>query len=233
MLILALIMNLFNFLKNKPKFSSRRKLNKKEERFLQESQIDILELKRLFGKLILSEILPDEKDKSAPGIVFSGIRTELDQFFNLRQELRRCDLGLQVSLDTISSRYRSFKFDPYNGSKPIEEHYKQLYKIRILSDQDEFIDQLAYYGDDKSIVKEAYEKWVDDFGVLPIWADGKDNLLLCTKGLDENSAQSIFEQKFKIYPSYGHDIEKGWMTRESITQEINEALPIIHLCFDL
>jgi len=191
----------------------------------------------LFSKIIISEInsnsyLKNRSDrKIRNGILFYGLKIDLDNYKKLKLELKKTNLELETSLNYASDRWIDFKFPFYKDRNTVIDIDKQIYKIYRSSDGLDFIEQIEFVYHDKEIVKNVYEDWKIKYNVIPIWADNRDNILMINTAITEELILDIFEGKRKCFPNIDRNISLGWETKDTKISQIRERLPLIDMFF--
>lgn len=223
---------------NPLEFKNRdKKLSEEEKIILVKTGLSEDKFRATFSEIIISEIIMNSiyvsraTRKEKNGLLFYGITINLKDYLQLKYEFKKIGLELEVSLNTPSDRWRDFKFPFYKDLQTVVDFEKQIYKIYRSSEVIEFIDQIDYINQDKSIIEKVYEDWKKNLNIMPIWADNKDNILLVDCEITEIIVEKIFEGYRRCYPNIDRNINLGWETKESKMKEIKNRLPFIEMSF--
>jgi len=211
------------------------KLSTKEKMLIEAIGLSEKQFLKSFNDLILSEILPNSKEKgvyrdSINGIIFCGKKIELDHYLSMRKEFEKKGLVLEVSIDVMFYyRYPEFKF-PNFDKETIENIPKNYYKIYEKDKGLHFTEQCYYVKVDKTELEEFYGIIVNKYNGFAIWADNEENLLYVPNNKSSELINLIYNFRDNISPKkYG--IENGWYTEEGLKNDIKERLPLIDFGF--
>ena len=213
---------------------------------LEQNEIQLIEslsLKRekfysLFSNIIISEIqknsIKKDKKNRSPinGILFCGKKIDFEEISNLTKTLSSNNLILEVSINELSERYFDFKFPFYPNKDEVVDIKKQYYKIYKKDDMKDFITQIEYHQDDKTLISKVYNEWVEKINVKPIWADQNENVLYCPLKLNDNVINIIYQGRLEYVESVKVNLEKKWVTEESLKESIRKDFPKIDFYFN-
>ena len=213
---------------------------------LEQNEIQLIEslsLKRekfysLFSNIIISEIqknsIKKDKKNRSPinGILFCGKKIDFEEISNLTKTLSSNNLILEVSINELSERYFDFKFPFYPNKDEVVDIKKQYYKIYKKDDMKDFITQIEYHQDDKTLISKVYNEWVEKINVKPIWADQNENVLYCPLELNDNVINIIYQGRLEYVESVKVNLEKKWVTEESLKESIRKDFPKIDFYFN-
>ena len=137
-----------------------------------------------------------------------------------------------MSINELSERYFDFKFPFYPNKDEVVDIKKQYYKIYKKDDMKDFITQIEYHQDDKTLISKVYNEWVEKINVKPIWADQNENVLYCPLELNDNVINIIYQGRLEYVESVKVNLEKKWVTEESLKESIRKDFPKIDFYFN-
>ena len=209
------------------------KLNSNEIDLIESTGLNIDKFNTIFNDIIISELktnsikLGKNKRDSISGILFCGKVIEHKKVLDLRNELSKKYLILEVSLNELSDRFFDFEFPFYKKKEDVIDIKKQYYKIYKKTQIIDFIEQIEYSQDDKTIITKVYNNWVKEINVFPIWADQNENVLFCPMNQNDEIIDIIYKGQVEYLESAKVNLEKGWVTEKSMKEEIIKKFPKI------
>ena len=208
-------------------------LNSNEIDLVKSTGLNINQFNLLFNNIIISELktnsikLGKNKRDSISGILFCGKVVEYKKVLDLRNELSKKNLILEVSLNELSNRFFDFEFPFYEKKEDVTDIKKQYYKIYKKTQIIDFIEQIEYSQNDNTIIKKVYNNWVKEINVFPIWADQNENVLFCPLKLNDEIIDIIYKGQVEYLESAKVNLQKGWVTEKSMKEEIIKKFPKI------
>jgi hypothetical protein len=158
------------------------------------------------------------------GIMFAGVKMQIDDFLKLRVLLFEKGFFIYKSDEVITRKFLEFHYFGYQPEK-VPSIPRECYYIIPKLEKFDFLEKIVSECGEKTLVKKTIEKWKIEYSVEVIWFDNYELLLYFTK--IPNDIDAFYKDYFEIVGcSFVYDVSD-----EERKQRLIKGFPMLYIYF--